>query len=259
MTVDPQTLAAAHFTQPDIFVDALSLVERYATDPPLVIEGLLRALAPERAGARILETGFGTAWLLELMTERFPDAELTGIDLSPSFVAAARQKLPGATILEADMEDIPFPDGTFDRVASCCNLYFARDIEKAIAELARVTRKGGRVVINTVGSDNLKELDAFTRRLLSETPLEDTAARFDLESGRPLVEKLFPQARTEIWPGTMTLPDCETFVRYWASFHHREVTEAGVLDRAMAAAKDMADAQGRITITRRSGAFLIDL
>jgi SAM-dependent methyltransferase len=261
MQTDPKSLARAQFTRPDIFADALDIVGRYATDPPLIVAGLLRALAPSTEPSHILEVGFGTGWLLEFVAERFPEAALVGIDLSQSFIDAARRKIPAATLIRGDMEALPFRDGVFDRAASCCALYFARDIERAVRELARVTRPGGRMVINTVGSDNLKEVDELSRSVLRATPLEDVAARFDLESGRSLIERLYPQARMEVWTGTMTLPDRETFVRYWASFHHREVAEScgELIERAFESSGGFADDNGKVTVTRRSGAFIVDL
>jgi ubiquinone/menaquinone biosynthesis C-methylase UbiE len=257
-TSDPKALAQAQFTRPDLLESGLDLVARYATDPPLVVEGMMRAVAPATNPWRLLEAGFGTGWLLELMVERYPDVKLFGIDLSASMVESARDRFPTANIVRADMEAVPFDNGAFDCTASCCALYFARDIEGAILELARVTRKGGRVVINTVGSGNLKELDEFSHRVLASTPIDDIASRFDLESGIPLVRKIFPDAVIEEWAGTMTLPDAQTFVRYWATFHHREIDQGGasLLERVSRISRDFARSDGTVVLTRRSGAFI---
>jgi SAM-dependent methyltransferase len=49
------------------------------------------------------------------------------------------------TFQEADAEDLPFPDGSFDAVLSTCGAMFAPDRERTAAELLRVCRPGGRI------------------------------------------------------------------------------------------------------------------
>jgi SAM-dependent methyltransferase len=236
----------------------VDLVLRYATDVPLVVEGLLSALCPDREDDRILECGFGTGWLLDLLAERFPAARIAGIDLSQTFARAARARHPAAAIVCADMEAAPFADGAFDRVASCCALYFAADVGRALGELRRLAAPGGRVVMNTVSPDNLRELDAVSRRVLPQTPLEDVTVRYDMETGWAPTRAVFDEVERVEWRGEMALPDVETFAAYWASFHHRELAEEGerLLDRVRAVADGYRRSDGRVVLTRAGGAFI---
>jgi ubiquinone/menaquinone biosynthesis C-methylase UbiE len=258
MARNPRELAEGQFSHPAASSGGVDLVVKYATDVPLVVEGLLGALAPERSDGTILEMGFGTGWLLEMLAERFPSAQLYGLDLSPAMVEAVAKKVPMATICCGDMEASPFDDGQFDRVASCCALYFAHDIEAALVELRRVTARRGKVVVNTVSPDNLKEMDAFSREVLRATPLEDVTRRFDMETGYLPMKKHFPGAERVEWRGEMVLPDVASFMAYWSSFHHREIASEGqaLLDRATRIAERLSDHDGRIRITRASGAFI---
>jgi SAM-dependent methyltransferase len=252
--------AKAQFTSQGAAESGVDLVLRYATDVPLVVEGLLEALAPGTPDARILECGFGAGWLLQLLTERYPAARIFGIDLSRAFAAAARTNCPGASVACADMELAPFAAGGFDRIASCCALYFAADVMQALFELRRLAAPGARVVMNTVAPDNLQELDAISRRVLARTPLEDVTVRYDMETGWAPTCAVFGKVERVDWRGYMVLPDLETFVGYWASFHHREVAEEGeaLLDRVRSAAEDYRRKDGAIALTRSSGAFIAE-
>jgi SAM-dependent methyltransferase len=79
-------------------------------------------------------------------------AVVTGLDLTPELLAVAQKR--GAdegygdiTWKAGDAEALPFPDGTFDVVVSSCGLMFAPDQQKVANEVARVTKRGGRIAI----------------------------------------------------------------------------------------------------------------
>jgi SAM-dependent methyltransferase len=79
-------------------------------------------------------------------------AAVTGLDLTPELLTVARARAADAgyddiTWREGDAEDLPFPDGSFDIVVSSCGLMFAPDQQKVANEVARVTRRGGRIAI----------------------------------------------------------------------------------------------------------------
>jgi SAM-dependent methyltransferase len=78
-------------------------------------------------------------------------AEVTGLDLTPELFEAARQRAAAAEVtidwIEGDAEALPFADASFDRVLSTFGVMFAPRQQIAAAELARVVRPGGRVVV----------------------------------------------------------------------------------------------------------------
>jgi ubiquinone/menaquinone biosynthesis C-methylase UbiE len=84
--------------------------------------------------------GSGTGFVAGLAAERFPDAEVVGIDLSPRMIELARRSHPGARFEVADASKLPFGDAAFDLVLLLNMIPFAD-------ELARVTRAGGRLVV----------------------------------------------------------------------------------------------------------------
>lgn len=109
----------------------------------------LVALAQIAPATRVLDvaTGTGNAALAAART----GAEVTAADLTPELltVAAARAASLGLTVdwVEADAEDLPFPDGSFDVVLSCIGAMFAPDQRRTAAELVRVCRPGGRIAM----------------------------------------------------------------------------------------------------------------
>ncbi len=106
----------------------------------------------------VLDVASGTGELaLETLRQR-PDAYVVGLDFTPEMLtlaqvkaAAADQPVPGQSnrrslgLLVGDALHIPLPDGMFDGVLTGFALRNVTDIAAAFAEMARVTRRGGRV------------------------------------------------------------------------------------------------------------------
>src|SRR5581483_4696212 len=103
-----------------------------------------------RAGERILDVACGTG--NTALAARARGASVTGLDLTPELLAVARRRAAAEGYddivwQEGDAERMPFPDRAFDVVVSSCGLIFAPDQARVAAELARVTRPGGRIAI----------------------------------------------------------------------------------------------------------------
>jgi SAM-dependent methyltransferase len=105
------------------------------------------ALALDRVGRveRALDLGTGTGKAARLVAERFPSAEVVGVDLAPTMVAEAKRLLPEALSSRvrfetADASALRFEDGAFDLVVLLNMIPF-------FDELARVTAPGGVVVL----------------------------------------------------------------------------------------------------------------
>jgi 2-polyprenyl-3-methyl-5-hydroxy-6-metoxy-1,4-benzoquinol methylase len=105
------------------------------------------------AGIRLLDIGCGDGALIRAAAAR--GAVVTGVDADPAMLAAARRRMARAgleaTLREGRVEGLPFPDASFDVVASVTVLCFVGDAGCAVREMARVLRPGGRLVLGELG------------------------------------------------------------------------------------------------------------
>jgi ubiquinone/menaquinone biosynthesis C-methylase UbiE len=123
--------------------------DRVARGIQAVADHVVRS-AHVRAGERVLDIACGTG--NTALMARARGAAVTGLDLTPELLAVARRRAAEAgqddiTWQEGDAENLPFPDAAFDVVVSSCGLMFAPDQQKVADEVARVTRRGGRIAI----------------------------------------------------------------------------------------------------------------
>jgi ubiquinone/menaquinone biosynthesis C-methylase UbiE len=108
------------------------------------------ALGVATPPASVLDVGCGTGALLRLLADRLPDARrLAGIDPATVMVevARARSARRGVTISNGSAEALPFDDGSFDLVVSVTSFDHWADQARGLAECARVTAPGGRLVL----------------------------------------------------------------------------------------------------------------
>ncbi|MDI3315321.1 MAG: methyltransferase domain-containing protein [Mycobacterium sp.] len=103
---------------------------------------VLRALGPV-SGRRIADIGCGTGRLGALLASR--DAQVIGIDVDAAMLAVAALRLPGR-LVRADAMALPLRDASVDAAVSVATLEFTADPAQALAEMARITRPGGRLV-----------------------------------------------------------------------------------------------------------------
>ncbi|MCX4472374.1 class I SAM-dependent methyltransferase [Micromonospora sp. NBC_01655] len=131
-----------------------SFAERYSVDNESnLINGYYErpamiGLAGDVNGRRILDAGCGSGPLSAALRER--GAIVTGFDSSPAMVELAERRLgKDATLLVADLsEPLPFADGAFDDVVVSLVLHYLRDWTAPLAELRRVLRPGGRLLLS---------------------------------------------------------------------------------------------------------------
>lgn len=113
-----------------------------------VLDRLIRRALPPAAGRRprALDAGCGTGALAAVLGDL--GYVTHGLDLSPAMLAGARRRLPGAALARGDLEALPYPDDAFDAVVcGGSTLSFVPAPARAVGELGRVLRPGGRLVL----------------------------------------------------------------------------------------------------------------
>jgi len=102
---------------------------------------------------RILEIGFGPGTLINELADITVDGTVEGVDFSKTMFKQAskvnKQHISQGRVRLHNVEcrDLPFNDETFSKLCSVNTLYFWKEPKKALGEIFRVTKKGGKVVI----------------------------------------------------------------------------------------------------------------
>ena len=170
----------------------------------------LSRAVPHIRGPRVLEVSFGTGCLL---TRYAGAVEAHGVDLNPRMVAVARRNLRraglAADLRRGDVEALPYPDGTFDTVVDTMAFSGYPDGHRALAEMLRVLKPDGRLVLIDVGypTDGNRPATWLTRLwMLSGDLIRDMDAlfaAFDLDVSH---EAIGGWGSTRLWVATRPPP-----------------------------------------------------
>ena len=146
----------------------------------LVVSELAR-----RSPRRVLEVGCGTG-ALALQIAREVGCGVAAVDSSEAMVKAARAA--GVEAEHGSVESLRFADGSFDAAVAAWMLYHVDDLDRGVAELARVLRPAGCLIAVTNGDRALAEVyDAVGGRPLG--------SRFSSENGESALGRHFPEVR----------------------------------------------------------------
>jgi len=117
-------------------------------------------------GPRVLEAGCGTGLVAERLSERCDS--MNGFDLSFGMLKKAKARV--SRVSQAAITDLPFANDLFDTVVSFKVLAHVPDIQRALSEMARVTKPGGYLVLEFYNKNSLR-----TQGIRVFTPLASIA------------------------------------------------------------------------------------
>jgi demethylmenaquinone methyltransferase/2-methoxy-6-polyprenyl-1,4-benzoquinol methylase len=119
-------------------------------------------LAAVGPGDRVLDVATGTGDLaVELAGRVAPDGEVVGSDFSEAMLAQARAKTAEARFEWANALELPYPDASFDAATVGFGARNFADLGRGLAEMARVVRPGGRVVVLEITTPTQPPLSTF--------------------------------------------------------------------------------------------------
>ncbi len=174
----------------------------------------LVALAQTGRGDRVLDVGCGTGTLARTARHVVgPAGSVTGVDPNDAMLAVAAHADPDTVWMKGMAEDLPIATATMDRVLSQFALMFFTDRHRAVAELARVTRPGGTVVVATweevSASPGYAAMVDLLRSVAGDEPADALLAPFSVgtESAlRDVMAQTFPDVHVRRWEGTARFP-----------------------------------------------------
>jgi SAM-dependent methyltransferase len=201
---DPDLVRREYADESRLAVRAAAWATATGPDPRALAFEAVAEVAPRR----VLEVGCGRGEHAERIAREL-GAEVVAVDQSERMVELTRAR--GVDARVGDVQDLPFPDGSFDCALAAWMLYHVPDLDRGLAELARVLRPGGRLVAVTNSGHNLRELWSL---------LGEKAARphsFSAENGEAVLLRRFGRVERREACGTVTFPDYEAARRYVAA------------------------------------------
>lgn len=203
------------------------------------LDHAVERLAPA-VGERILDLATGTGWTSRVVARREPAAKIVGVDIADRMLESARERATreglAITYQHGDAERLPFEDRSFDAVISTFGVMFASKPDAAAAELARVVRPGGRVVLATWAEDGaVSKMFGVMRPFMAAAPAQSPFAWGNHGRVRELLGGSF-ELGFETGTNPFRYGSAEQAWRLWVECYGPIRTLAGSLDDAGRAA-----------------------
>ncbi len=231
---DPAAVSAQYTTEVGLEARRSLYVGGEGEDPRDVAFAAVAEVAPRA----VLEVGCGPGEFASRI-QRELGCDLVAIDTSARMVELARERGVHARI--GDVQQLPFETGVFDCVVAAWMLYHVTDLDRGVAELARVLRPGGRLVAVTNSERHLQEA-----RDLAGVDMSGKLS-FSRENGEDTLRRHFPTVSWLDVNGWVTFPDADAVRRYVASM----ITQSAKASR-------VADFSGSLRAGRRVSVFAAD-
>lgn len=203
----------------------ISLHSQYAQNPkgwfPWIYEQC--ELKP---GMSVLEVGCGDGTLWQKNKKFLPnDVKITLSDISEGMLRDARRAVGGSDecfeYKVIDCQSIPVEGRVFDLVIANHVLFYCDDIRKAVSEMWRVLKPGGRMICSTYGNQHMVEVSELVygfdeRIVLSADRLYE---RFGRENGREILSSHFTKIEWRTYKDSLLVSDPEPLISYILSCH----------------------------------------
>lgn len=177
---------------------------------------------PLRPDDALLDVGTGPGDFPRLLRARGHTGRLVGCDLSEGMMQTAQAAAPTLAWFVADAQALPFAADAFQGTLARHMLYHVPDIPRAVAELARVTQRGGWLAAVTNSAASMEPFmsiwEGVEHPLVAEEPRINS--RFSLENGAEFLAPHFGLVVTHVREDALLLPSVEPLQAYLASGRH---------------------------------------
>jgi SAM-dependent methyltransferase len=213
---DPAAVARQYATEEKLEARRSLYANAQGPDP----RELAFAAVAECVPARVLEVGGGPGELATRIATQL-GCDVVMVDISPRMVELAAGR--GVDARVGDLQQLPFEDGSFDCVVAAWVLFHVPDLDRGLAELARVLRPGGRLVAVTNAEHHMHELRVIAGNAA-------WARVFTRENGAASIGRHFAHVERRDADGWVTLDDDELVKGFVASLDADEPVEVPVYE-----------------------------
>ena len=210
---DPAAVAVQYANEANLEARRSLYANAEGPDPRELAFGAVAEVAPER----VLEVGGGPGELAARIASELR-CDVLMLDVAPRMVELARGR--GVDARVGDVQDLPFPDESFDCAVAAWMLFHVPDLDRGLAELRRVLRPGGRLVAVTNAEEHLREL----REIAGSAAWQRTFTR---ENGAEAIGRQFAHVERRDADGWTTIEDDATILAFLDSLDAEEPVEPG--------------------------------
>ncbi|MDQ7017126.1 MAG: methyltransferase domain-containing protein, partial [Gammaproteobacteria bacterium] len=172
---------------------------------------------------RVLDLSTGTGIVALEIAQRHQQTQIEALDLSEGMLAQARQKATAQGVQkvhfqQGDVEQLPYDDGSFDRISCGYGMFFYPEMELTFQRIFRKLKAGGRLVFSSFTADAFQPYaELFLQRIETEyqieTPIRSLARLKSVEQMRALSALADPaKIKVEVYPIAYSI----TLAEWWA-------------------------------------------
>lgn len=180
---------------------------------------------PLKPGMKVLELGCGNGalWLENL--KRVPsEIHILLSDSSEGMVREVQRRLSADqrfSFQTIDMNQIPFPDQSFDLVIANHVLFYSNDLNHTLKEIRRVLKPEGVLAASTYGAKHMKEITELVQEFNPEIRLaaENLYDQFGLENGEAILKPYFESVISRRYEDSIEISEADPLISYILSCH----------------------------------------
>lgn len=202
----------------------IALHRDFSVNPEGWFPWLFRQM-PLKPGMRVLELGCGNGALwLENLSHIPSEISILLSDSSEGMVREVQHRLSEDqrfSFQTIDMDQIPYPDQSFDLVIANHVLFYSADLEHTLKEIRRVVKPEGTLSASTYGAKHMKEITQLVQEFNPEIRLaaENLYDQFGLENGEAILKPYFGSVISRRYEDSIEISEADPLISYILSCH----------------------------------------